>query len=105
MKCNGSSNNSLVILCNNLQKHGDTPNAVNYRKLMNMINNGGEDKIDNGMMCDTYKANISRTCIVPVDVVVNVKIIEELSLMKNGVLNSELSKSEIDELLQNICCE
>ena len=105
MKCNGSSNNSLVILCNNLQKHGDTPNAVNYRKLMNMINNGGEDKIDNGIMCDTYKANILRTCIVPVDVVVNVKIIEELSLMKNGVLNSELSKSEIDELLQNICCE
>ena len=53
----------------------------------------------------TYKANILRTCIVPVDVVVNVKMIEELSLMKNGVLNSELSKSEIDELLQNICCE
>ena len=68
---------------------------------MNMINNGGEDKIDNGMMCDTYKANILRTCIVPVDVVVNVKIIEELSLMKNCVL----SKSEVDELLQNICCE
>ena len=48
------------------------------------------------------------TCIVPVDIVVNVKIIEELSLMKNGVLksmNSELSKSEVDELLQNICCE
>ena len=55
-----------------------------------MINNGGEDKIDNGMMCDTYKANILRACIVPVDVVVNVTIIEELSLMKNGVLNSEL---------------
>ena len=71
---------------------------------MNMINNGREDKIDNGMMCDTYKANILRTCIVPVDVVVNVKIIEELSLM-NNVLNSELSKSEVDELLQNICCE
>ena len=72
---------------------------------MNMINSGGEDKIDNGMMCDTYKANILRTCIVPVDVVVNVQIIEELSLMKNGVLNSELSKSEVDELLQNIGCE
>ena len=49
------------------------------------------------------KANILRKCIV--DVVVNVKIIEELSLMKDGVLNSELSKSEVDELLQNICCE
>ena len=49
MKCNGSSNNS-VTLCSNLQKHGDTPNAANYRKLMNMINNGGEDNIDNGMM-------------------------------------------------------
>ena len=67
------------------------------------INNGGEDKIYNGMMCDTYKANILRTCIVPVDRVVNVQIIEELSLMKNGVLNRELSKSEVDELLQNIC--
>ena len=55
---------------------------------MNMINNGGEDQIDNGMMFDTYKANILRTCIVPVDVVVNVQIIEELSLMKNGVLNN-----------------
>ena len=81
------------------------PYAINYRKLINIINNSGEDKIDNGMMCDTYKANILRTCIVPVDVVVNVKIIEELSLMKNCVLNSELSKSEVDELLQNICCE
>ena len=80
-----------IILYNNLQKHGDTHNAANYRKLMNMISNGGEDKIDNGMMCDTYKANILRTCIVPVDEIVNVQIIEELSLMKNGVLNSELS--------------
>ena len=72
---------------------------------MNMISNGGEDQIDNGIMCDTYKANILRTCIVPIDVVVNVKIIEALSLMKTSVLNSELSKSEVDELLQNICCE
>ena len=88
-----------------MQKHGDTPNAANYRKCMTMINNGGEDQIDNGMMCDTYKANILRTCIVSVDVVANVKIIEELSLMKNGVLYSELSKSEVDELSQYICCE
>ena len=50
MKYNGSNNNSLVILCNKLQKHGDTPNAANYRKLMNMINNSGEDKSDIGMM-------------------------------------------------------
>ena len=57
---------------------------------MNMINNGSEDKIDKGMMCDTYKSNILCTCIVPVDVVANVKIIEELSLMKNGVLNRDL---------------
>ena len=53
----------------------------------------------------TFSFGSCYTCIVPVDVVVNVKIIEELSLMKNGVLNSELSKSEVDELLQNICCE
>ena len=78
MKCTGSSNNSLVILCNNLQKHGDTPNAANYRKLMNMINNGGEDKIDNGMLS-------------------NVKIIEELSLMMFRIVNYQNLK------LMNYC--
>ena len=81
MKCNGSSNNSLVIICNNLQKHDDTPKGCKLQKIINMISNGDEDKIDNGTMCDTYKVNTLRTCIAPVDVVVNVKLI----ILKNLV--------------------
>ena len=43
-----------------------------------MINHGGEDNTDIGMMCDTYTVNILRTCTVPVDVIVDVQLIEEL---------------------------
>ena len=74
--CNGSSHSSLVILCIKLQKHGGIHKDANYRKLMNIIDNIGEDSTDVGMMCDTYKVNILRTCIVPVDVIVIGQLIE-----------------------------
>ena len=74
---------------------------------MNIIDNSGKDRTDVGMMCDTYKVNtcILLTFAVPIDVMVHGQPIEELSLMKNGVLKSELSKSELNKLLPNILCE
>ena len=50
------------------------------------------------MRCDTCKCNVLRTCTVRVDVIVNGQLIEELSLMTNGVLKSELSKSELSNI-------
>ena len=44
-------------------------------------------------MCDTFKVNTLR--IFPVYVIVNGQLNEEFSLIKHGILKSELSKSEL----------
>ena len=79
--CNGSSHNSLVILCIKLQIHGDIHNVANYRKLMNICDTSVDDSTDVGMVCDTCKVNILRTCTVPVYVIVNGQLDEELCLL------------------------
>ena len=72
---------------------------------MNIINNSGKDSTDIGIMCDTYKVDIVRTYSIHINIIINIQLIEELSLMKNSVLKSEFSKSIVNELLLNICCE
>ena len=54
MKYNNSIYNSLVILCNFIMMVIHLINAANYRKLMNITYNSGDDSTYIRIMCDTY---------------------------------------------------
>ena len=97
------SNNYIVTLCKKLCQHSKTPAAENRRMLLQMLN-VNSDNIETPDDWVKYKNRIKCLSHASDDVNSNVNLIIELCMIRNGLLTTELSMVQINNILSNICC-
>ena len=95
------SNNYIITLCRGLCQHSKTSAAVNRRMLLHMLNVNSNNIETPDNWCD-YKNKLKHTYHVSDDININVNLIIELCMIRDGLLTTELSMVEINDILNDI---